>query len=659
LVDRLLERGRSGASGVLAIRAEPGMGKSALLGYAEDQAQGMHVLRARGVQSEASIPFAGLFELLRPVLNYLDRIPEPQAVALEGALALRPPQAEDRFAVGAATLSLLAAAAEAVPLLVLIDDAHWVDGSTSDALLFAFRRLVADRIAVILAVRSGEPSLLDGADLAHLELEGLDRVASAALLGFEAVAPLSEALVDRLYRESGGNPLALLEMAVEARRGGYEGLLDTPLPVVTSVANVYLQRFRALPLKARDMLLLAAASDTSELSALARAARALGLHLADLGLAEDAGFVALADGRLEFRHPLMRSAIYGDSSPDRRRRSHGALAGALPDVEVDRRAWHLALAAFGPDDAACVALEQAGARARQRNAYDVSSRAFERAAQMSPDEGRCAQLLYAAAESAWLGGLPSRAIEILDEVLKHGPAPELTVAVDHLRGHIATRLGPVSAGQQMLSVGAEKAVAIDPDRAVMMLAELVNAAFYSGDARAMQEAEAQIRAIATPGGSRRSEFFGTFARGMALTFSGETEGGATLLRQALALLEGSDELADDPRLLAWAAMGPLWLREAYAGRALLQRAVEVARRRAAVGVLPHLLTHVSIDQATTERWAEAEAGFHEVIALARETRQRTDLALALARLAWLEARKGREQQCPRPRRGGNGASGPT
>ncbi|HUC13600.1 MAG TPA: ATP-binding protein, partial [Acidimicrobiales bacterium] len=164
LVDRLLERARAGNSGVLAIRAEPGMGKSALLGYAA-QAQGMHVLRARGVQSEASIPFAGLFELLRPVLNFLDRIPRPQAAALEGALALRPPQAEDRFAVGAATLSLLATAAEAMPLLVLIDDAHWVDGSTSDALLFAFRRLVADRIAVILAVRSGEPSLLDGADL--------------------------------------------------------------------------------------------------------------------------------------------------------------------------------------------------------------------------------------------------------------------------------------------------------------------------------------------------------------------------------------------------------------------------------------------------------------------------------------------------------------
>ena len=539
-----------------------------------------------------------------------------------------------------ATLSLLATAAEAMPLLVLVDDAHWVDGSTSDALLFAFRRLVADRVAVILAVRSGEPSLLDGADLAHFELEGGHR-AAATLLGHHAARTFSRAVIDRLYRESGGNPLALLEMAVEAQRVGYDGLLGTPLPVVTSVANVYLQRFRALP-----SLTLSSwpPRATRALSTLARAAGALGLDLADLGPAEAAGFVVLANGRLEFGHPLMRSAIYGDSSPDRRRRSHGALAGALPDVEVDRRAWHLALSTFGPDDAACAALEQAGQRARQLNAYDVSSRAFERAAQLAPDEGRCARLLYAAADSAWSSGLPSRAIEILDEVLKHGPPPELAVALDHLRGHIATRLGPVSAGQQILSLAADKAVAIDGDRAVIMLAELTNAAFYSGDVGAMRAAEARIRVIATPAGSRRCKFYGTFARGMALTFSGETEGGATLLRQALDLLEESDELAKDPRRFGVGGPGPLGFgKPTPAG--LCQRAVQVARDCAAVGVLPHLLNYVAIDQATTDAWAEAEAGFHEVIGLARETQQRTDLALALARLASLEARKGREQHC--------------
>ena len=172
---RLLEDARAGGSGVLAIVGEAGIGKSALLAYAEEQTAGMNVLRARGVQSEAHIPFAGLFELLRPALPWINQIPTPQAEALESALALRPASAPGRFAVGAATLSLLAAYSEKAPVAVLVDDAQWLDGSSADALLFAFRRLVADPVAVVLAVRQGEPSLLDGADLPTLRLQGLDR----------------------------------------------------------------------------------------------------------------------------------------------------------------------------------------------------------------------------------------------------------------------------------------------------------------------------------------------------------------------------------------------------------------------------------------------------------------------------------------------------
>ena len=179
---RLLENARVGRSGVLAIVGEAGIGKSALLAYAQEQAAGMNVLRARGVQSEAHIPFAGLFELLRPALTCIGQIPGPQAAALESALALRPASAPGRFAVGAATLSLLAAYSEKAPLAVLVDDAHWLDGSSADALLFAFRRLIADPVAVVLAVRQGEPSLLDGADLPSLRLHGLDRGSAAELL---------------------------------------------------------------------------------------------------------------------------------------------------------------------------------------------------------------------------------------------------------------------------------------------------------------------------------------------------------------------------------------------------------------------------------------------------------------------------------------------
>lgn len=214
----LLEAARGGGSGVLAMAGEAGIGKSALLDYAEEQAAGMNVLRARGVQSEAHIPFGGLFELLRPALGRIGQIPAPQAAALESALALRPPSAPGRFAVGAATLSLLAAYSEQAPVAVLLDDAHWLDGSSADALLFAFRRLVADPVAVVVAVRQGEPSLLDGADLPVLRLLGLDPGAATELLRRQGDAPLSEELAGRLHRETGGNPLALLELGRDRER---------------------------------------------------------------------------------------------------------------------------------------------------------------------------------------------------------------------------------------------------------------------------------------------------------------------------------------------------------------------------------------------------------------------------------------------------------
>lgn len=650
LLDRLLGDARAGRSGVLALVGESGMGKSALLDHASATATaiGMSVLRARGVQSETHIPFAGLFELLRPALDQLDRLPAPQREALEGALALRPARASDRFAVGAATLGLLSAYAEEAPLLVVVDDAHWLDGSSADALLFAFRRLVADCIAVVLAVREGEASLLDGADVSSYWLGGLDRHATAELVAAHTGdgARPSDELLDRLHRGTGGNPLALIELATDSSGISSSGPLEPPLPVSARVAQVYLERCAALPEPARDMLLLTAASDTGELPLLAKAAAAAGLNVGDLADAEAIGLMTVLADRVEFRHPLVRSAIYAGASAGRRRDIHRALAGVLPDVEADRRAWHLALAALGPDDAASSALEQAARRARARSAYDVASHAFERAAALASDDGRRCTLLHAAADTAWLGGLAMRAAGLLDAARRQ-PAPiDVAVSLEQLRGHIATRLGPVDDAWRILLDGAGLAAEIDVDRAVLMLAEAVNAGFYAGDVAAMQEAAARIPSLVGPDSSRRTAFFAAIAQGMALIFGGEEQRrGAALVREAVALVEGSDDLSDDPRLLAWAVMGPLWLREAEAGRPPIARALDVARRRSAVGVLPFLLSHVAVDQAAGDRWAEAEAGFHEAIRLARETGQHTDLAFALARLGWLEARQGREQEC--------------
>jgi DNA-binding CsgD family transcriptional regulator len=646
---RLLDDARVGRSAVLAIVGEAGIGKSALLDYAGEQAAGLNVLRARGVQSEAQIPFAGLLELLRPALSWIDQIPAPQAAALESALALRPAaSAPGRFAVGAATLSLLAAYSEETPVLVMVDDAHCLDGSSADALLFAFRRLVADAIAVVLAVRQGEPSILDGADLPTLRLAGLDRASAGELLrhqGAKGQEPLSQELTDRLHRETGGNPLAILELGAERQR--LVGLPpDAPLAAGTSIARVYLQRSHSLPARTRDALVLASAIDGGDVSVLARAAPMLGLELADLIPAEAAALITVHDSRIEFRHPLARSAIYGDAPAERRRTVHRALASALPDSEADRRAWHLALASFGPDQAASSALEQAGQRAYQRSAYDVSSRAFERAALLAPDEDRLGRLRYAAADAAWLGGLADRAVALLDQAGRVSD-PGLAVAIDHLRGHIAIHRGPVTEGQEILLAAAGRAAPIDPERAVVMLAEAAYASFTAGDAATMLLAAEQAASIASPDPNGRTAFFTLITRGMALIFSGQDEPGAPAVRAAVEVLERSDELRDDPRLLVWAAMGSIWLREADIGRALVYRALEAARRKSAVGTLPFLLTHVAVDQAGTDRWAEAQAGFHEAIGLAREIGQHGDLGVCLAFSARLEARMGRSEQSRR------------
>jgi DNA-binding CsgD family transcriptional regulator len=643
---RLLTDARAGSSGVLAIVGEAGMGKSALLAYAEEQATGMKVLRARGVQSEAHIPFAGLFELLRPALPRIDAIPEPQAAALGSALALRPGSTDDRFAVGAATLSLLAEHADSAPVAVFVDDAQWLDGSSADAMLFAFRRLIADPVAVVLTVRDGEPSLLDGADLATLRLQGLDRAAAADLLRQQAGRPLGQDTADRLHRETGGNPLALLELGAERMRTG-DLTPDAPLAAGTSVAAVYLSRFHNLPERTREVLGLASAIDGGELAVLARAAAQLGQDLSDLAPAEAAGLIAVRGSRVEFRHPLARSAIYGDTSGTTRRALHRALAGAFPDADADRRAWHLGLACLGPDDAASSALEQAGQRARHRSAYEVASRAFERAAELAPDEARQATMLCAAADNAWLGGLAEHAAALLDEARRHTTTPELAVRIEQLRGHIAARRGPIAEAQRILLAAAEQAASVDPARGAVILAEAVNASFYAGDAATMRQAADRAADLIPDGSTGRPAFFVLSAQGMALIFSGEGERGAAAFRAAIAVLDHSDELRDDPRLLAWAAMGPLWLREAGVGQTLADKALVVARRTSAIGALSFLLHHSATDQAGSDRWAEAQAGFHEAISLTRETGQRTDLAYSLARLAHLEARQGRAEQSRR------------
>ena len=650
-IGHALTRARSGGSATLALAGEPGIGKTALLDYAVQQAAGMRLLQARGIESEAQIPFGSLLELIRPALPLLATIPEPQAAAMESALALRPGTGQERFAVGAATLSLLAAYAEDAPVAVVIDDAHWLDGSSAQALLFAFRRLVADPIAVLIAVREGEPSLLDGADLPTLRIGGLTSDEAATLIRGLApggltprgLAPrgLAPEAASRLYGATGGNPLALLELAPDA----YDLALapeGAPVLVSTTITHAFLRRAGTLDEATRHALVLAASSDTGDMPALGRAAAQLGVDLSALAAAEGAGLVTFEAGRVKFRHPLARSAIYADAPASQRRDAHRALAAALPDRDVDRRAWHLAAAATGPDEPASAALEQAGARGRDRSAYATAAAAYERAGRLAADPGRRARLLREAAEAAWIAGLADRAVALLDEARPLTTDPAELVEIAGLAGHIAARRGPVMRGHAILTAAAEHA---DPERAVTMLAEAANACFYAGNPAEMLVVAERARTALPAGASVRARFMAAMAIGMARILGGDAAAGAEALRQATGLAESSAGLREDLRLIPWLAVGPLFLREAGAGRSLLEPVLRTARARTAVGALPFVLNLIARDQATTDRWAIAEATYQEAIDLARESGQQTELTFGLAGLAWLQARRGREQEC--------------
>ncbi len=634
-IDSALALARSGTSATLALVGEPGIGKTALLSYAAQHATGMRLLRARGIESEAQIPFGSLLELIRPALVLLDTIPRPQAAALEGALALRPGTTQDRFAVGAATLSILAAYAEQAPVAVLVDDAQWLDGSSAQALLFAFRRLVADPIAVFVAARDGEPSLLDGADLPVRRLGGLTGNEAAMLL-----TGLAPAAVTRLHQATAGNPLALLELASDAHD---LALAPVGAPVVVSarISRAFLHRAGQLDEATRQALVLAAASDTGDLPILERAAAKLGTDLSALADAESAGLVRLHAGVLEFRHPLARSAIYAEAAPAQRRAAHRALAAALPDRDIDRRAWHLAAAAAGTDDSASAALEQAGARSRDRSAYATAAAAFERAGRLAVGSGRRARLLLDSAEAGWLAGFTDRAVALLEEARATTSDRTTLIDINELTGHIATRCGPVMLGHAILTQTASKT---DQERAVTILAEAALACLFAGNAAEMLAVAERIHAVLPAHPSPRAQFQAAMAAGMARIFGGDAAAGAEAVHTAVTLVESSASLRDDLQLIPWLALGPLFLRQADAGRLLLDHALRTARARAAVGAVPFVLNLVARGQAATDRWAAAAANYQEAIELARETGQRSELTFALAGLASLHARRGREQE---------------
>jgi DNA-binding CsgD family transcriptional regulator len=440
LVGRAAERGRidavlaaasAGSGGALVVRGEPGIGKSALLRYAEERAAEMRVLHARGVEAEAELPFSGLYELLRPVMHLLDDVPERQAAALRGAFGLGPPL-DASLLIGAGTLSLLAAAAEEQPLLCLIDDAHWLDAASSDAFVFVARRLEADSVAVLFAAREQEPRVFEPPGIDELVLSGLEHAEAAELMRGSG---LPQRVVDDLYRAATGNPLALLELPgalSEKQRTGQEPLPE-PLPATKAIQAAYERRIDELPEQTRRALVVAAAEPSGRLALIESACATVEVDPSALAAAEDAGLVAVAEARVVFRHPLVMSVAYHVGPPTERRRIHAALAEAVGEQDPSRRAWHRAEAAAGPEESVAAGLEDAALAAYARSGYRSAALMLERAAALTPDTARRAQRLYIAAIMHFYSHGIARALTLLDEAEGLAPSGDEQARVRLLR----------------------------------------------------------------------------------------------------------------------------------------------------------------------------------------------------------------------------------
>ena len=482
LLDRLLEDARRGQSGVLVIRGEAGVGKTALLRYAIEQASGFRVDQVAGVESEMELAYAGLHQFCTPMLDQLDALPEPQQVAFRVALGLSSGDPPDRFLVALAVLGLMSAVAEERPLLCVVDDLQWLDDASARVLGFVARRLLAEPVALVFAVRepTGEYQLVG---LPELPLRGLDDIDARALL--ETVIPgrIDERVRARIVAETGGNPLALLELPRGMSAAELAGGFAAPAPVglSSSIEDGFRRRLDALPAVTRRLLQLAAADPVGEPLLVWRAAAQLGIHPDAATPAVDADLFEVGP-QVRFRHPLVRSAAYRSASPAERYVLHAALAEATdPEIHPDRRAWHRAQAAAGPDEKVAEELECSAARAQARGGIAAAAAFLESAATLTPDPAQRVRRLLAAARAKRDAGALDAALQLLSAA-EAGPMSALEAAeVEHLRGQIAFDQRRVGDAARLLVSAAKRLEPLDPELARATHLEALGAAIWAGD----------------------------------------------------------------------------------------------------------------------------------------------------------------------------------
>jgi DNA-binding CsgD family transcriptional regulator len=660
-IAELLGSVRAGQGGALLLRGEPGIGKSALLGFAGEHASGLRVLRARGVEAEADLPFSALVELLRPLLGLLDVLPEAQSEAMRGTFALGP-QMDGKLLIGLATVSLLSAAAEEQPLLCVVDDAHWLDVASAEAFVFAARRLEDDPVAFLFGARVGEPRRFSLPGAAELELGGLSPGEGQELLA-RSGRELAPGVGERLHEVVRGNPLALLELPsalAEDQLSGVQPLVE-PLPVTEAIQQAFARRIERLPEQTRGALVVVAAEPSGRVPPVERALAVVGLELSALDAAEDAGLLRLVAGEIEFRHPLVRAAAYHGGRSSERRRAHAALAEAASvSRDADARAWHLAAAAAGTDEVAAAALEDVGVRAKGRGTLVAAVAAFERAAALSPDPEQQARRLCRAVRGyerirgtkAW-----SRASALVVEALAQTDDPSLKAELGYWQGCLQIETD-LRRAYELLLARASEVADTNPAFASLIAGEAAYVALAKSDRGDLLAASAAARRYARRAAGPADPYV-SVVRALALIESGRAAAGGPLQaaarrvidRYAVLVAEGADYTEQG---LPFYRV-PVLIRAVVlvADPSQLRVLAELYERMRAVwGSLGDNGTHLTASvylgryKYDAGRWAEARADLAELERICNEQGENAQsLWWASTHLAQLAAARGAEVEC--------------
>ena len=593
MLDELLDAVRAGESKALVLRGEAGIGKTALLDYVALRRDGCRVVQAVGVEAELEFPFATLHQLCMPILEGLEQLPSPQRDALGTAFGLSSGPRPDPFLVGLAVLTLLSDAAEGEPLICLVDDAHWLDHSSALVLAFVARRLEMESVLLVFSERDGQASD-ELATLPELRLGGLSQADAREVLQ-SALGPLDEQVFDRIVAETRGNPLALLELPRGVSSADLAGGFAVPadVPLATRIQASFRNRVEELPDETQRLLLLGAAEPLGDPTLLWRAAADLGLGPAAAAPAEIVDLIAVGM-RVTFRHPLLRSTIYGDAAPEQRREAHCALADATPpDLDPDRRAWHRAHATLVPDEDVAAELERSAERARARGGLAAAAAFLERAANLTPDpRGRALRTLEAARRKR-LAGMPEAAATLL-VTAEHGPLNDLERAVSlRLRAQLAE---DVSRRDEASSLFLEAAQSLEPLDVGLSREAHLEALFAASNAGrfgggVLAPARAARAAPPPPGPPDATDLL---LDGLALLFTEGHEPAAPVLKQALAQAreeEGRDEHA--LRGIRIAARVAAELLDELTWDELATRHVRIAREDGVLSVLPVTLNYLA------------------------------------------------------------------